>query len=162
MRDGMKKQGSGRSARSASRPPEKHKGETRRIRDEAGFMVSPRAAAVSREKIRQYADCITSWEDKPSESFPVCETEDSKSMCLVSRFFDAFTDELIPCTGSVGVTYFKWTASINTAVAIRSISTEQEQFYSETKRLLCVSTHPVHDEAVEKLCRACPRSYCGF
>jgi alpha-galactosidase len=75
-----------------------------------GLWFNPTAAAVSSRMLSDHRDCVTSWRGKQGEPFPVWETEESHHMCLVSRYREAFAEELIRLHGEVGVTYFKWDA----------------------------------------------------
>jgi alpha-galactosidase len=51
-----------------------------------------------------------SWNGEVYDPRPVWETEESQQLCLVSRYWKAFADELIRLNREVGVTYFKWDA----------------------------------------------------
>ena len=73
-----------------------------------GLWFNPTVAAVSSQMRRGHEDCVMSWRGKPYDPQEVWETEASQGMCLVSRYGEAFADELIRLTREVGVTYFKW------------------------------------------------------
>jgi len=75
-----------------------------------GLWFNPTVAAVSSKMAKDHADCIRSWNGKQHEPGTVWETEASYDMCLVSRYADAFADELIRLNRELGVTYFKWDA----------------------------------------------------
>ena len=75
-----------------------------------GLWFNPLAAACSSDMLARHADCVRSWRDVPSAPAPVWETEDSVSLCLVSRYRDAFADRLIQLALEEGVRYFKWDA----------------------------------------------------
>lgn len=75
-----------------------------------GLWFNPCAAAVSSRMLKEHGDCITSWHGRKSEASPIWETEESHHMCLVSRYSEAFAEELIRLVKEVGVTYFKWDA----------------------------------------------------
>ncbi len=75
-----------------------------------GLWFDPLAAAVSSRMLQSHTDCILSWNDKTGDPHPIWETEDSRKLCLVSRYADAFAQELIRLVREVGVTYFKWDA----------------------------------------------------
>ena len=67
-------------------------------------------AAVSSRMLANNRDCIMTTDGKPHGPAPVWETEDSYVMCMVSRFGDAFADELIRLGKELGVKYYKWDA----------------------------------------------------
>jgi len=75
-----------------------------------GLWFNPLAAAVSSRMLASRQDCVMSWNGLRSEPHPVWETEESVSLCLVSRYADDFADELIRLSREEGVTYFKWDA----------------------------------------------------
>jgi alpha-galactosidase len=75
-----------------------------------GLWFGPLHAAMSSVMHANHTDCIMSWEGKQSGIHPIWETEESQNLCLVSRYKDAFADELIKLVDELGVTYFKWDA----------------------------------------------------
>ncbi len=75
-----------------------------------GLWFSPRQAAVSSRIAREHLDCRSVKNGVVVAPSPVWETEESYSMCLVSRYWEAFADELIRCNAEYGVTYYKWDA----------------------------------------------------
>lgn len=75
-----------------------------------GLWFSPTEAAVTSRMLIEHKDCLMSRDGKESAPHGVWETEDSQCLCLVSRYWQAFADELIRLAKEVGVTYFKWDA----------------------------------------------------
>lgn len=75
-----------------------------------GLWFSPREAAVSSRILNDHRDCLMAWNGEKRAPHPVWETEESQQLCLVSRYWEAFADELIRLNREVGVTYFKWDA----------------------------------------------------
>ena len=75
-----------------------------------GLWFNPTVAAVSSKMLTEHEDCIRSHDGVRGEPHAIWETEESHGMCLVSRYADAFADELIRLHGELGVTYFKWDA----------------------------------------------------
>ena len=75
-----------------------------------GLWFDPNAAALSSKILKDNRDCVKTWGGKESNPHKIWETEESHRMCLVSRYRDAFADELIRCAREYGVTYFKWDA----------------------------------------------------
>ncbi|BDI27962.1 hypothetical protein CCAX7_000130 [Capsulimonas corticalis] len=75
-----------------------------------GLWFNPTVAAVSSQMRRDHDDCLMTIGGKPQDPQPVWESEESQGLCLVSRYWEAFADELIRLHREVGVTYFKWDA----------------------------------------------------
>jgi alpha-galactosidase len=84
-------------------------------------------------------------------------------MCLVSRYKDAFADELIRLVREVGVTYFKWDAigqyGCNDAGHQHGAARNSEQ-----ERADCYAFEQVRamSAVVDKLCAACPEAIVDF
>lgn len=72
-----------------------------------GLWFDPTAAAVSSEMAACHPDCVQVRNGAEAPLRKIWETESSHTMCLVSRYADAFADELIRLAKEVGVTYFK-------------------------------------------------------
>ena len=75
-----------------------------------GLWFNPTVAAKSSSMLAKNKDCMQTYNGKTGNPFPIWETEESHGMCLVSRYRDAFADELIRLAKEVGVRYFKWDA----------------------------------------------------
>lgn len=75
-----------------------------------GLWFNPIVAAMTSRLRESHEDCVTSWQGRPSGTWPIWETEESQNLCLVSRYGEAFAAELIRLVKEVGVTYFKWDA----------------------------------------------------
>jgi alpha-galactosidase len=75
-----------------------------------GLWFNPTVAAKSSTMLAKNKDCMQTSNGKTGTPFPIWETEESNGMCLVSRYRDAFADELIRLAKEVGVRYFKWDA----------------------------------------------------
>ncbi len=75
-----------------------------------GLWFNPTVAAVSSKMRKDHEDCLMAWDGKPGDPHPVWETEESQGLCLVSRYSEAFADELIRLHNELGVSYFKWDA----------------------------------------------------
>ncbi len=73
-----------------------------------GLWFSPPMAALSSEIYQQHSDCVNTYRGKQYGAHPVWETEPAQALCLVTRFADAFADELIRVAQELGVSYFKW------------------------------------------------------
>ncbi len=128
-----------------------------------GLWFDPLAAAVSSKILSEHRDCLMSWKGKPSEPHPVWETEESQRLCLVSRYRDAFAEELIRLVKEVGVTYFKWDAIGQYGCDDPHhqhgtlANTPEERANSYAFQLgACMA------EVVDKLCAACPEAIVDF
>ena len=75
-----------------------------------GLWFSPTEAAVTSRMLTEHKDCLMSQGGRANAPHAVWESEDSQCLCLVSRYWEAFADELIRLVKEVGVTYFKWDA----------------------------------------------------
>jgi len=128
-----------------------------------GLWFNPTVAAVTSGMLDAHRDCVTSWKGERSKPRPIWETEESVSLCLVSRYADAFADELIRLVREVGVTYFKWDAvdqygcddpghdhgTARNTDAERADSYAFQQVQAMTR-------------IVDKLCEACPEAIVDF
>ena len=128
-----------------------------------GLWFSPTQAAVSSRMCRDHADCRITWNGKLSGPHGVWETEESYSMCLVSRYWQAFADELIRLVREVGVTYFKWDAvgqyGCNDAghwhgTAANSAAQRADSYAFELGRYMA--------RVVDRVCAACPEAIVDF
>lgn len=73
-----------------------------------GLWFNPRCASVPSKTVDEYHDCIATINGKKT-IFPDWEPGNiSYSMCLVSRYMEAFGERMIQLSKEVGVTYFKW------------------------------------------------------
>jgi len=75
-----------------------------------GLWFGPLHAAISSQARADHEDCLMCNQGKPGGAHPVWETEASQNLCLVSRWAEAFADELIRLHRETGVTVFKWDA----------------------------------------------------
>jgi len=75
-----------------------------------GLWFNPTVAAKSSAMLAKNKDYLKSFNGKNDGPWPIWETEESYGMCLVSKYRDAFADELIRLAKEVGVRYFKWDA----------------------------------------------------
>jgi alpha-galactosidase len=128
-----------------------------------GLWFNPTAAAKSSRMYRENADCVKSRGGKPEGPYPVWETEESWTMCLASRYRDAFADRLIRLNRELGVTYFKWDAvgqyGCDAAGHLHggpsNTAAEREDCFAfEIGRSM---TH-----VVDRLCEACPDAIVDF
>lgn len=128
-----------------------------------GLWFSPMQSAVSAEITQQHLDCRCESEGKEWNSHPVWETEESYPMCLVSRWWEAFADELIRLHREVGVTYFKWDAigqygcaSPNHYHGTNSNTEQQRRDSAAFEQVRYMA------KVVDKVCAACPEAIVDF
>jgi alpha-galactosidase len=128
-----------------------------------GLWFSPTKAASSSQLLNDYKECRLSLEGKVPEPRPVWETEESYDMCLVSRYWEAFADELIRLNRELGVTYFKWDAVHQYGCDdphhfhgnLDNSSQERADCYAfELGRYLT--------QIAERVCEACPEAIVDF
>lgn len=75
-----------------------------------GLWFNPTIAALTSDMHAAHRDCIQEWRGVPHAPHAHWEGEPSQGLCLVSRYADAYADELIRLVRELGVTYFKWDA----------------------------------------------------
>jgi len=139
----------------------------RKMLDERGMKLglwfSPTESAVSAQVTQRHLDCRCETDGKPWKAHPVWETEESVAMCLVSRWWESFADELIRLHRELGVTYFKWDA-------IGQFGCDSPNHHHGTvdntplERKECAAFEQVRYMAriVDKVCAACPAAIVDF
>ena len=75
-----------------------------------GLWFGPTHAAVSSRMFQDHADCLMTHSGVVPAPHEVWETESSHDLCLVSRYWEGFSAELIRLARELGVRYFKWDA----------------------------------------------------
>jgi alpha-galactosidase len=128
-----------------------------------GLWFNPNAAAVSSKMFLDHRDCVKTKGGKEEDPYPVWETEKSYSMCLVSRYRDAFADELIRISKELGVMYFKWDA-------IAQYGCDDPRHFHgtgansprEREENFAFQVGPSMSYVVDKLCAACPEAIVDF
>jgi len=68
------------------------------------------SAGVESDILKAHLECRCSSKGKVWDAETIWETEPAHRMCLVSRYWEAFADELIRLHKEVGVSYYKWDA----------------------------------------------------
>ncbi|MFW6313429.1 MAG: alpha-galactosidase [Spirochaetota bacterium] len=128
-----------------------------------GLWFSPTQAAVSSRAVQEYGDCVMTRSGKRPEPRSVWETEESHGMCLVSRYWEAFADELIRCHDEFGVTYFKWDAigqygcdDPNHEHGTEANTPEERSEAYAFRQVLYMN------KVVDRLCAACPDAIVDF
>jgi alpha-galactosidase len=128
-----------------------------------GLWFGPPHAAGSSRALAEHQDCLMSQGGVPNPPQEIWETETSCDLCLVSRWADAFADELIRLSREVGVTYFKWDAVQQYGCddpghghgdASTSREERADRYAFEQPRFLA--------RIAERVSRACPEAICDF
>ncbi|MFP4549748.1 MAG: alpha-galactosidase [Spirochaetales bacterium] len=128
-----------------------------------GLWFNPKVAAVSSEMLKEHRDCVMSRQGKEATPHPVWETEESYGMCLVSRFWEAFADELIRLIKELGVTYFKWDA-ISQYGCDSPHHYHGDESHSDEERAdsYAFNLGRYMSKIVDKVCGACPEAIVDF
>jgi alpha-galactosidase len=128
-----------------------------------GLWFSPREAAVSSRMLNEHLDCLMAWNGTVRAPHPVWETEESQDLCLVSRYWEAFADELIRLNREVGVTYFKWDAvhqyGCNAAGHFHGAESNMVQ---ERADCYAFELPRYMARVVDRVCAACPDAIIDF
>jgi alpha-galactosidase len=128
-----------------------------------GLWFNPTVAAVSSEMRKNHEDCLMTVNGRPHDPHPVWETEESQGLCLVSRYGDAFADELIRLNREVGVTYFKWDAVGQYGCDAPGHGHGDEHNTPEERRdAYAFLLGRAMTRVVDKVCAACPDAIVDF
>ncbi|TVR64314.1 MAG: hypothetical protein EA426_00525, partial [Spirochaetaceae bacterium] len=128
-----------------------------------GLWFSPRQAAVSSRIARDHLDCRSAKNGVTVPPSPVWETEESYSMCLVSRYWEAFADELIRCNAEYGVTYYKWDAVGQYGCdAANHYHGGPEHTAEERSQMQAFEQVRYMQKVIDKLCAAVPDAIVDF
>jgi alpha-galactosidase len=73
-----------------------------------GLWFWPMQAATSSRALRDHPDCLLTRSDSTPPPRQIWETEESRRMCLVSRYGDTFAERVIALVREHGVGYLKW------------------------------------------------------
>lgn len=73
-----------------------------------GLWIGPSLAAVTSKAHARHPDCKVDNNGEITPPYPIWETEESYTMCLVSDYWEELANTLIELNKSLGVTYFKW------------------------------------------------------
>jgi len=128
-----------------------------------GLWFNPTVAAVSSKMRRDHEDCLMTSGGRPPDPHEVWETERSQGLCLVSRYWEAFADELIRLAREVGVTYFKWDAigqyGCDDPGHFHGTEANTARERADSYAFLQVSYLA---RVVDRLCAACPEAIVDF
>ena len=128
-----------------------------------GLWFSPTEAAVTSNILARNRSSLLTFNGEESSPHPVWETEDSQNLCLVSRYWEDFADELVRLSRELGVTYFKWDA-------ISQYGCDSDKHWHggpdapAQERADCYAFEQVRYMAkvVDKICAACPEAIVDF
>lgn len=73
-----------------------------------GLWINPTSAARSSKMLAKNRMNRTEWNGNPDNFYPIWETEESTSLCLVSPYWKDLADKLIEVVEQTGASYFKW------------------------------------------------------
>lgn len=73
-----------------------------------GLWFNPIVAAKTSRIFSEHTDALLEVRGQEPRAHSIWETEESYTMCLVSDYWEAFADELIRLSDTLGVKYFKW------------------------------------------------------
>ncbi len=128
-----------------------------------GLWFGPTHAAVSSRMFQGHTDCLMTQGGRSGDPHAVWETEASHDLCLVSRYWEAFADELIRLTREVGVRYFKWDAigqyGCDSPDHFHGTSQNTEQERAES---YAFQQAAFMARVVDRLCDACPEAVVDF
>ena len=128
-----------------------------------GLWFNPTVAALTSEMRLGHEDCLMTTDGQPHPPHEVWETEASQGLCLVSRYWEAFADELIRLVREVGVTYFKWDAIGQYGCdAPGHFHGTAENTRRERADSYAFQQVSYMARVVDKLCAACPEAIVDF
>lgn len=128
-----------------------------------GLWFNPVIAAVGSDMHAGHRDCLMTHDGRVPDPHPVWETEPSQGICLVSRYWEAFADELIRLSRELGVTYFKWDA-------IGQYGCDSPDHHhgdasnspEERRQSYAFQLVAYMGKVVDRLCAACPEAIVDF
>jgi alpha-galactosidase len=128
-----------------------------------GLWFNPTVAARSSRMAAEHDDCVRTWKGVRRDPSPVWETEESWDMCLVSRYWQAFADELIRLHDEVGVVYFKWDAIGQYGCSDANHDHgKDENSFQERSECYAFEIGGAMAAVVDKLGEACPEAIVDF
>jgi alpha-galactosidase len=75
-----------------------------------GLWFNPVVAARTSEMLKRNADARSTWDGKVKGFDPIWETEESTPICLVSKYWEDYTDVLLRVARDLKISYVKWDA----------------------------------------------------
>jgi len=128
-----------------------------------GLWFNPTVAAASSKMLANHRECVMSWQGRLAGPWEIWETEESYGLCLASRYWEAFADELIRLVKDVGVTYFKWDAIGQYGCDCPGhFHGDAAAGESERAHNYAFNVGRYMARVVDKLCAACPEAIVDF
>jgi len=128
-----------------------------------GLWFNPVVAAKSSAMCQNHLDCLMTTNDQSGGTHMVWETEASHDMCIVSRYWEAFADELIRLVRETGVTYFKWDAIGQYGCdCSRHFHGDATNTPEERRQAYAFEQVRYMNKVVDKLCAVCPEAIVDF
>lgn len=131
-----------------------------------GLWFNPTIAALSSRMWREHQDGIQEWRGVPHPPHAHWEGEPSQGLCLVSRYAEAYADEMIRLVREVGVTYFKWDAIGQDGEYSCDAPGHDHggAEHSAEERNACYGFEQVRamTRVIDKVCAACPEAIFDF
>ncbi len=131
-----------------------------------GLWFNPTIAALTSEMHAKHRDCIQEWRGEKHAPYAHWESEPSQGLCVVSRYADAYADELIRLVRELGVTYFKWDAIGQEGPHSCDAPGHDHggPEHSPEERNACYGFEQVRALAriVDRVCAACPEAIFDF
>ncbi|HEY8688658.1 MAG TPA: alpha-galactosidase [Chitinophagaceae bacterium] len=128
-----------------------------------GLWFNPTVASLSSKMLQQNKDCRTTIDGKMIKPWKIWETEESVPLCLASKYWEDFSDELIRLVKETGVTYFKWDAiEQGCCDAAGHYHGTTENTVTE-RRDYDAFLQPIYmSKIIDKVCKVCPEAIFDF
>lgn len=124
-----------------------------------GLWFNPTMAAVSSQLLAENRDAVMEQKGQTPQPFPIWETEESFSLCIVSQAWQAFADQLIRLYKELGVTYFKWDAvGLYGCESGGHLHGGPENSPQEREDCYAFQIGQYLTKIVDRLCQACPQA----
>ena len=128
-----------------------------------GLWFNPTVAALTSKMLARNVDCRTTVDGKMGEPNMVWETEKSVSLCLASKYYEDFSNELIRLVKELGVTYFKWDAIWQGDCDRAGHYHGDVDHTMEERKEYDAFLQPIYmAKIVDKVCKACPEAIIDF
>jgi alpha-galactosidase len=75
-----------------------------------GLWFNPVVAARTSQMLKRNADAVSTWDGKPKGFSPIWETEESQPICLISKYWEDYSKELLRIAKDLKISYVKWDA----------------------------------------------------
>ncbi len=75
-----------------------------------GLWFNPVVAARTSQMLKRNADALSTWDEKPKGFTPIWETEESQPICLISKYWEDYSNELLRISRDLNISYVKWDA----------------------------------------------------